>query len=413
MGSIKKLTVANFKSFRELSLDLDRLNVVIGANAAGKSNFVQILRFLHDVSEYGLTNAVSRQGGVKYTRNLRIGANAQTRISLVCETMLRRVIRSGTDAVTMLVTDVAYEFALEAKSRAERFTVVSDRIMLQCSFSRGREATQHVGNGTITFSNENGKIRFTADLPESVKLADTDFMPPFLKDVKLRPDSLLAEMRYSFLLFYPLADILASITAYDFDPRLARRSIQMTGQTELEADGSNLAIVLRDIWQDKSRRRKMSSLLREVLPAVSSWGVMTLKDTSLLLKMNEAFSDKTEVPASFLSDGTIHAVALLVALFFERNDVTVIEEPERNLHPSLMSRLVSLTEDASSKRQIIITTHNPEIVRHVGIDNLMLIERDGDGFSRIIRPKDVDTVGAFLANEIGIDELYISNLLRA
>jgi len=157
----------------------------------------------------------------------------------------------------------------------------------------------------------------------------------------------------------------------------------------------------------------MSSLLREVLPAVSSWGVMTLKDTSLLLKMNEAFSDKTEVPASFLSDGTIHAVALLVALFFERNDVTVIEEPERNLHPSLMSRLVSLTEDASSKRQIIITTHNPEIVRHVGIDNLMLIERDGDGFSRIIRPKDVDTVGAFLANEIGIDELYISNLLRA
>jgi len=71
--TIKKIKVSNFKSFKNLEVDLDKLNVFIGANAAGKSGFVQIFDFLRNIYRHGLDNAVSMNGGVEYLRNINIG----------------------------------------------------------------------------------------------------------------------------------------------------------------------------------------------------------------------------------------------------------------------------------------------------------------------------------------------------
>lgn len=69
---IKKIKVSNFKSFKDLEVELDQFNVFIGANAAGKSSFVQIFDFIRDIIQSGLRNAVSMQGGVEYLRNINI-----------------------------------------------------------------------------------------------------------------------------------------------------------------------------------------------------------------------------------------------------------------------------------------------------------------------------------------------------
>ena len=73
--AIKRIEVKNFKSFKDLRVDLGRFNVLIGANASGKSNFVSIFRFLRDIVIWGLDNAVSLQGGVEYIRNINISSN--------------------------------------------------------------------------------------------------------------------------------------------------------------------------------------------------------------------------------------------------------------------------------------------------------------------------------------------------
>lgn len=52
--SIKRIRATNFKSFDELDVDLARLNVLIGPNASGKSNFVEIFEFLRDIAKSGL-----------------------------------------------------------------------------------------------------------------------------------------------------------------------------------------------------------------------------------------------------------------------------------------------------------------------------------------------------------------------
>jgi predicted ATP-dependent endonuclease of OLD family len=59
----------------------------------------------------------------------------------------------------------------------------------------------------------------------------------------------------------------------------------------------------------------------------------------------------------------------------------------------------------------MVTTHSSEVVRHAPLEDILLISRDSEGFSVISRPADKEEVQTFLANEIGIEELYIQNLL--
>src|SRR5437763_1875793 len=71
--AITKIKIANFKSFEALEVDLRPLNIVVGGNAAGKSNFLEVFRFLRDLAAHGLEDAVSLQGGMEYLANLKIG----------------------------------------------------------------------------------------------------------------------------------------------------------------------------------------------------------------------------------------------------------------------------------------------------------------------------------------------------
>jgi len=158
-------------------------------------------------------------------------------------------------------------------------------------------------------------------------------------------------------------------------------------------------------------RIKLLNLINDVLPYVEDLNVVTSSDRAMLLTLQESYSKGKFLPANLLSDGTINVIALIIALFFEDNDLVIIEEPEKYLHPHLVSRLVNLMMDASKKKQIIVTTHNPEFVRHAGLENLLLVSRDEDGFSVVKKPAESEAVKVFLENELGIDELYVQNLL--
>src|SRR5208283_2138297 len=71
--AIKTIRVKNFKSFKDVEIQLGNFNVLIGANASGKSNFIHIIEFLRDIQRHGLENAISLQGGPEYLTNLNIG----------------------------------------------------------------------------------------------------------------------------------------------------------------------------------------------------------------------------------------------------------------------------------------------------------------------------------------------------
>jgi predicted ATPase len=148
------------------------------------------------------------------------------------------------------------------------------------------------------------------------------------------------------------------------------------------------------------------------LPFIEDTTITTLEDSSFLLYQKE-FDMKRPVPSILISDGTINVIALITALFFGNESFLIIEEPERNIHPDLISKLVDMIKDLSERmeKQILLTTHNPLFVKNVDVENLLFVTRNEDGFSEILCPSEMEEVQAFLKNEIGIDELFIQNLL--
>lgn len=154
-----------------------------------------------------------------------------------------------------------------------------------------------------------------------------------------------------------------------------------------------------------------SNLIADVLPFVYSVDTKKLLDSSVILMQKENYFKNKSIPATLISDGTINVTALICVLYFQSNPLTIIEEPERNIHPALMARIVDMMKDASSKKQIIATTHSAEMVRYVNMENILLIKRDETGNSQIIKPGNQEDVKEFLENNMDIRELYIQNML--
>ncbi len=198
---------------------------------------------------------------------------------------------------------------------------------------------------------------------------------------------------------------------YDIDPKLPKKGVIISGRRELEEDGSNLALVIKAITENPEKKRKLANLLRDVLPFVEDFSVKKFMDVSLILTLRERYVKSYELPASSLSDGTIAIFAIIIALYFEEKPFIIIEEPVSHIHLFLVARLMAMMKEASEKKQVMVTTHSTEVVKYASLDDILLISRDSEVYSVISRPGDKEEVRTFLENEIGIEELYVQNLL--
>jgi len=416
--AIKKIKISNFKSFKDLEIKLDKFNVLIGANASGKSNFIQIFKFLRDITNYGLDNAISMQGGIEYLRNVNVGSSENFSLEVVFDQKFVPALKiTGKGLIEIEPYETIYKFALKFKKRGQGFEIVEDKLTHKCVFFQLKKGMKEkVGEGEIIYSVTNGKINVDLNnlTPEELVVKKENIVPPFLREEKLESKTLLIE--HPFHIFY--RDIFHffsdSLSIYDFDPKLPKKGTPITGKAELEEDGSNLAIVLKNILENKDKKRKFSNLVKELLPFVDNLDVEKFADKSLLFKLREIYTKKHYLPSFLISDGTINITALIIALYFNKKPLTltIIEEPERNIHPYLISKVIGMMKDASQKKQIIVTTHNPEMVKHAEVENILLISRDKEGFSVISKPYEKEKVKKFLQNEPGIEELYVQNLLE-
>ena len=409
---IKRIEVKNFKSFKDLKVDLGQFNVLIGANASGKSNFSSIFQFLSDITTIGLVNAISQQGGVEYLKNMKAETSDEVKIKVILNVGF--TIQQGMNGKPFNIegTETTYEFVLGELRRFSEFEVKYENLEIKSKFKSGNETI--CDHGKIIISRSNKEVKVWLE-PKSLNDAiDKEEIFPFIlmRDLIRNgplPKTLLIEEPF-FTSLLPLRSFFNKISIYDFDPKLAKKAVPFTGKAELESDGSNLPIVLRGIIEDHDKKRKFLNITKNLLPFVESLDVKELA-TKPAIFIKEHYFDDSYIPASLISDGTINITALIVALYFEKKPFIIIEEPERNIHPHLISRVVEMMKDASRQKQILVTTHNPEFVKHAGIENLLLVSRDKDGFSTISRPAEKEEIKTFLKNDLGIEELYIQNLL--
>ena len=403
---ISRLRAQNFKSFDTVDVELGDLNVFIGANASGKSNFLSILTFLRDIARDGLKDAVSMQSGeIELLRNVQLGAKEPTEICLDWGYGLKKPDErpgyrwgAGLQSERVELTGSRYELGLEYDEN---------------NFRIFREKTAWAGYFTDLESESESFGTRSSDRESPYPTRELAAGDGPLFDPAEHPGmSLLRAEPSGFWFSFARNALLRDLQVYDFHKidALAGASSQK-GRTRLEGDGRNVALVLRRLLKDEEKRRKFLNLATTLLPFVEDLDVEQIGGQSLLVTLQESHSGGVYLPSSLLSDGTVRIIALLIALYFSDNRIVAVEEPTTSLHPKLISQLMQMMKEVSEEKQVFITTHNPEVIRHVDLDDVYLVSRDANGFSQITKPGDSEVVRSFLENELGIDDLFVDDLL--
>ncbi len=428
---IKHIQAKNFKSFEDIDIDLNNFNVLIGANASGKSNFVSLFEFFYNFANYGIDDAISLLGGIRYLGNL-YSPSERTSIKIELDVdedfdPFYQIYDIDPKSISINVEKLEYELEIISKTKAA-YEIAVEKLtfyvkFIDAIFDEDRltfDSENLVDKGRVIISRRgyefvdievlaNKDTNFAKDLENEMK----ESMDKTINRIK-RKKSLIKSGIINDIGIYEVEEIFKQIRIYNINSRNLKKLSEISGKSELESDGKNLALVLRKILDDENQRQKLLGLVEDILPFIKKINVRRTAHKFLSTNIREIYSNKITIPGSLMSDGTINILALIIILYFEKKSFCIIEEPERNIHPYLISKIIDYMKDVALRfdKQIIITTHNPEIVKYAGLDNLILIKRDKLGNSIISKPTLSEDVREFLKNEMGLDELFVSNFLK-
>jgi AAA15 family ATPase/GTPase len=267
---------------------------------------------------------------------------------------------------------------------------------------------QKIEGNEIIIKNNNGeiKVEFLKDLDG---LEISEIIPETLSDIvsqNFKKEN--APIINSALATIPIkwGDFFKNISSYDFDPKFCK-NINATGNEKLTKHGGSLPVVLKNILNDENDKKEFLIYYTNMLPYIKEVSVEKVLDEERIFMIVEKYND-VKIPAPFISDGTSTIMAILVALYFQEGEIILVEEPERHIHPSLINQLMLMME--SVDKQVIITTHSPELLKYSELKDILFISRDNNGFSDIKRIIDNDLVKPFI-EELGVDSVFVNDYL--
>jgi predicted ATPase len=320
---IRQVQIKNYKSIGHAVVDLGRFTALVGANGAGKSNFVDSLAFVSECLSSSIEMAFKNRGGIGAVRR-RSGGHPY-------HIGLRLILDLG-DA------DADYSFEIAAKPK-ERFHISHERCHVR----------HHLFEAGSNFEVRNG--RFIREIPGLRPQVAADRLALFAASATEE--------------FRPVYDFLTSIRRYSIEPGRLRELQDPDVGDFLKPDGSNAAAVLkrlRDRYPDRYER--ICRLLAKVVFGVEKvdYKAVGQKET-LVFKQDVGLKDAWQFDALNMSDGTLRVLGLLLAAYqTEPASVVAIEEPEATVHPAASELLIEVLLDASHERQILVTTHSPDIL---------------------------------------------------
>lgn len=408
---IKRIKAENFKSYKKVDVDLNNLNFIIGGNASGKSNYVNILKFFNDIIYYGLDDAILLQGGIKYLFNSNSRKNSS--ILLYFEIDLEEEEKSifgifPSEKNLYLPNLLKYMLKIKPNEKGEGYKINNEKIEIKFEQLKKDKDKVYVIDDFILNVNKdsNGKIIDNFNKKNS---NDEFFTLNYIERFIKRGGNLLYNFFSAFGIFYQYD---SKIKIYNFDVNLLKSPSSIVARSELEENGSNLVNIIQQLLKNKSKKEKLNKLIKMILPFIDDIKIENNVNKSVFFKVKESYNKK-EFPSYMLSDGTVNILAVIIALYFQDdNDIIVLEEPERNIHPKLLSTLVNILSDVSQKKQIFVTTHNPFIVKEANLEDVILVSRDNNGISEISKPLEDTRIKKFLENDLGIEDLFVDGILR-
>ena len=374
---LRSLILGRFHSIPAETVQFANPTFLVGRNGSGKSNFCDALDFLAEAMESSLQSVFERRGGMLVVRNRTPGKDFPRNVGL--GVLLGRL--NGA------IEQARYAFEVHS-TKDDRFEI------------RREQCVVHLTNGAVSwFDRRQRSIR-----------SNVEGLKPALEPVSLGLPVIGGESSFA-----PVLRTLAGMRTYSIDPSRLRESQGTNGRMGLKSDGSNVASVLQDIAR-KSRDdlERIGELLTAVVPSTKR--VQPVKrGKKLTLEFTQEWGEKKylKFDSSSMSDGTLRALGLLVAVYQRPTPtVLVIEEPEATIHPGALGAILDLLRHASRYMQVIVTTHSPEVLDADWLEekHLRIVTWD-EGATRIL-PLAAGTREALQELLMSAGELLRSNALR-
>jgi predicted ATPase len=354
---LRRVSIRGYKSIAFCDVALEPLTILVGRNSSGKSNFLDALAFLRDAMVVGLDEAVSLHGGRKAI------LPRSSRGSVVSFELELNLLHGTADGYRSLVGyyNLSVKIPVSTKPfvKSERMTFINLQNKKKLIFDRKGEQLRIEGEAGAETGYCSG---------DELSIHHHSIFPY---------DNVWEGFHFSAF--------------YNFSPDEIRKLQKVTNRSLLKRDGRNIAEVIRFLESsDRDVVDRVRAYLSTIVDEIEGFTVARYGEYETVRFLVRSGSGKTvSFDAASMSEGTLRALAILVAAFHARPDdyiltVVGIEEPETALHPAALRALANALEEASGQTQIILTTHSAEILGDRDIHpSQILIVRNRDGQTQI------------------------------
>ena len=323
---ITHVTAHNWRNFKNLDFAVaDRL-LIVGPNAAGKSNLLDLFRFLGDISRKGggLAAALEARGGLSRARCLFARNNHKGELAIMVD------LRDGED-------EWRYELAIKGKKGGHNHPIVVREIVTR--------------NGSELLSRPD---------------ANDDRDPDQLTQTHLEQISANREFR-------PIAEYFAKVNYFHLVPQMIR--YPQAGGASPRAFGSSM-IADMNATPVRTRQAWFRRIERALQSAVPGFETLRLEvgkagQPHLIAGYRNWRRNPSEQNETDFSDGTLRLIGLLWTIISSpaNGGVLLLEEPELSLNAAVVQKLASLLAMAQrgTSMQVILSTHSPELLDDEGI----------------------------------------------
>lgn len=403
---LRRVRIRGYKSIGFCDVSLQPLTILVGRNAAGKSNFLDALAFLREVVNDGAVKAINRRGNwdsvvcrSTATSAIEIEIEAGFSINRPHNNLSGNGNPAGpngepiSDESHERFFSACYTFQIAPSSIDTPF-ICFEKLDLRDEKSQeviGFELERNTSESQHKKTNgKSGQVGGRAPTRTGLRFRGIQLSDEVTGNFALQRGDICFLSVLGIAPFFDFCENLRAMEFYNVNPAIMREYRKPNRGFMLERDGKNLASVIERLNEiEPESVQRVREYVNLIAPEVHSFQVLRHEDAETIQFQMANGSKDSSFTSANMSDGTLRVLAALVAAYqialpHGYPSTIGIEEPEAALHPAAMRALVDALDDATQRTQILLTTHSADLLSGRDINpGQVLVVRNRDGQTKI------------------------------